>query len=45
MEKIDIYDFFKTFEQGVQAVPKISHVPVQCFKPTFVSSEAMTNNN
>jgi hypothetical protein len=35
MKKVDIYDFFKLYDVGVQAVPSISTNFAQCDKKIF----------
>lgn len=44
MQKVDIYDFFKLYDVGVQATVEIRHGFTQCEVKSFKSAEVMTKN-
>lgn len=44
MKKVDIYDFFKLFDVGVQATPAISSSAAQCDHKVYRHVEIMTKN-
>lgn len=44
MQKVNIYDFFKLYDVGVQATVDIRHDFTQCEVKSFRSAEVMTKN-
>ena len=44
MKRVDIYDFFKLYDVGVQATPSISSSSAQCDQKVYRHVEIMTKN-
>lgn len=45
MKTVNIYDFFKLYDVGVQASPAVASLAVQLDRPTLKNAEVMTKNN
>jgi hypothetical protein len=44
MKKVNIYDFFKLYDVGVQVAPLVASFAVQLDKPFIKNVEVMTKN-
>lgn len=44
IKRVDIYDFFKLYDVGVQATPLVASLAVQLDRPSLKHAEVMTKN-